>query len=190
MSFGAQKRAFLGGRFCGDQWAVWEEDDRALACLIDGLGHGEDAEVAAKAALAYVGDNLAESLSDIIVGCDAEIRGTRGVAIGLARVDRTSQDFRYAAVGNTRAAIIGMDEQYLVGISGIVGAGIRKPFEETFRFDRHQTLAMWSDGLAETINFSPYRSMLRGDLQQLAEEILAENAVEDDDASLVLYRKI
>jgi len=190
MTYAIALKPFQGAKFCGDQAAVWEDPDQALICMVDGLGHGKDAEIAAKAAIAYVGENRDQAIDDIFVGCDSAISHTRGVAMGLAWVDKTSQDMLYAAVGNTRAAIADMGDQYIGGIYGIVGAGIQKPIVEPLRFTRKQTIYMWSDGMAESLDFRKYQKQRNLDLESLAFHILDDNAdLNADDGSIVIYRK-
>ncbi len=191
MTFACALRPFQGGKVSGDQCAVWEDTNQALVCIVDGLGHGEGAEIAAKAAIAYVEENRAQAIEEIFAGCDKAISETRGVAMALAWVDKTSQNMLYIAVGNTRAAIVDMSEHYIGGVYGIVGAGIPKPVPERLKLARNQTLYMWSDGMAETLNFRQYHKQGIQDLETLAGRMLNDNSdFSEDDGSLVVYRKI
>jgi negative regulator of sigma-B (phosphoserine phosphatase) len=191
MSYGISLKPFIGGRFSGDQGAVWEDDNSALICLVDGLGHGEGAEIAAKAAVKFVGENLGQDIGNLFTGCDSAISQTRGVAMALAWVDKTSQNLLYAAIGNTRAAIVGTSEEYLSGQNGIVGAGITEPVPEKFKLSRKQMLYMWSDGMTETLNFRQFRKWRGHDLNELASEITDEYSnANEDDGSLIIYRKM
>lgn len=74
------KHALNNAPHCGDECGYWEEGTKTILCIIDGLGHGKDAEMAAKAAVEYIANHLSESLQDIFAGCDRELRKTRGAA--------------------------------------------------------------------------------------------------------------
>jgi phosphoserine phosphatase RsbX len=190
MSYGIALRGFQGGKYCGDQGSVWEGRERSLVCIVDGLGHGEGAEIAAKAAVKYVDENQDMPIDELFLGCDKAISHTRGVAMALALIDLTSRDLWYAAVGNTRAAISGMDELYLGCNSGIVGEGISRPTPELYEFTRKQSLYLWSDGMADALNFRKYRNARHPDLESLARQILDENGtIDEDDGSLIIFRK-
>jgi len=91
MAVGSAKRPFEGGKHCGDQFGHWQKDNPAILCIADGLGHGKHAEKAAKAALTYVAAHRSESLPEIFFGCNRAIRDTRGVAMGIAVIDKKAR---------------------------------------------------------------------------------------------------
>jgi len=65
---GTARRALGGETHCGDACGYWRKGGRMMLCMVDGLGHGEHAERAAKAAVAYVSRHLSDSLADIFAG--------------------------------------------------------------------------------------------------------------------------
>lgn len=96
-------RAMPGEAACGD--AVWVRDDgaRLLVAVVDGLGHGPAAAVAAQATVAGLDalDGAAwSSLEGVLTSLHASLRRTRGVALSLLRVD--SDTLAFAGVGNVR----------------------------------------------------------------------------------------
>lgn len=110
---------------CGDQAGYWESDGKTVLCIIDGLGHGEGGEHATLAALDFVGHHHHEPLLDVFATCDKGLRHTRGVAMGIAVIDRAAEMLTYAGIGNTRAVISGNGKRN-VNLSsnyGIVGGG-------------------------------------------------------------------
>ena len=190
MQVAITKRPFLGETHCGDECAYWQENGKVTLCIVDGLGHGEHAERAAQAAVEYVADHLAQPLADIFAGCDAALRSTRGVAMGLAVIDEEAGTLTYAGIGNTRAVII-QSARSLVCLSsnyGIVGGGYRKLMPETVELTTGDLLVLTTDGIKERCDLLAYGDALRGEAQQLAERILQDWGRETDDAVVLVFR--
>jgi len=105
MQVAVAKSSFLNDPHCGDQAGHWQTGPKTTLCVADGIGHGEDAERAARAAMDYVAEHLEDPLPALFAGCDRAIRHTRGVAMGVAVIDKEAGTLTYAGVGNTRALI-------------------------------------------------------------------------------------
>jgi len=54
MDVGIAKRALDDDPYCGDECGARESNGKIILCIADGLGHGEFAERAARAAVDYV----------------------------------------------------------------------------------------------------------------------------------------
>lgn len=182
------KRAYRNDPYCGDQFACWEDDGKITLCMVDGLGHGAQAEKAAKAAAQYVGEHLSEPLDEIFSGCDEEIRSTRGVAMGLAVIDEKQATLTYGGIGNTSARIIGGDSVTFTGNAGIVGGGYRKINVRLIVLTPGQLLVMHTDGIAGRLDISRYSADLQQDLDKLATAIIDDWSRENDDSAVMVYR--
>ncbi|MES2216957.1 MAG: hypothetical protein V4501_00955 [Pseudomonadota bacterium] len=84
---------------CGDQYLVKELDDSVLVAVADGLGHGEEAEFAAKRAIQILNDYSSLPIETLVEICDNELVGTRGTALTIVRVNK-NYTLTYLAVGN------------------------------------------------------------------------------------------
>ncbi|RLC76082.1 MAG: hypothetical protein DRJ03_21380 [Chloroflexi bacterium] len=190
MQVAITKRPFLGETHCGDECAYWQGNGKVTLCIVDGLGHGEHAERAAQAAVEYVAGHLGESLADIFAGCDAALRSTRGVAMGIAVIDEEAETLTYAGIGNTRIMII-RGAQPVIHLSsnyGIVGGGYRKLTPETVELHPGDLVILSSDGIKERCDLLAYGDALRGGAQQLGERILQDWGRETDDAAVLVFR--
>ena len=185
---GISIRPFRLGRFSGDQAGVWLDADTTLICMVDGLGHGEDAELAARKAVHFVEKNRGMDLAEMMQGCDEELRGSRGAAMAVTRIDKSTGTLEYTSVGNTRCAIIGHKIQYLGGIYGIVGEGINPTIIEQRQLGRRDLVLFWTDGLPETLRLVATRVRRTTNAQAFADELIDEFAIEDDDAGVVVVR--
>ena len=186
--FGVAIRPFKHGRFSGDQAGVWFDESRITACIIDGLGHGEAAETAALEALKFIEHNRGQAILDLIRGCDEQLRGTRGAAIGIAMIDRQTGNLEYAGVGNPRCAIVSNQVVYLGSVYGIVGEGGFVPALERCQLVRRDTIMLWTDGLPEAIRMVPTRVRRMADAQAFSNDLIKQHAIDDDDAGVVIVR--
>ena len=196
MTLGSVKRSLGGDKHCGDQYGHWQKGHLVLLCIADGLGHGKHAEKAAKAALAYVAAHRDEPLPKIFSGCNREIRDTRGVAMGIAAIDKKARTLTYAGIGNTRIVIVyGKDfketddgkPRYLRNSFGIVGAGYKRLTPETVCFAPGDLVAIYTDGVKELIDLNRCKAPMYKDIQQLAEKIIEDWGCGTDDAAVLIY---
>ncbi len=125
MTTGAAKRTHDNAPHCGDALGVWRLKGKRTLCVVDGLGHGEHAETAARAAFDCVIRHLSHPLADVFAICDRALRGTRGVVMGIAVIDEATGKLTYAGVWNTSFLIAGTGQHRLGSDPGVVGAGYR-----------------------------------------------------------------
>lgn len=196
MQIAVAKRPFPNDPHCGDECAYWQSDDKITLCVVDGLGHGQGAEKAAKAAVDYVAQHISESLSDIFAGCDRAIRHTRGGVMGIAVVDENVGMLTYAGIGNTRIIIArphssrsGLEEVIrLPNRPGVVGGGCRSVLSETVPLDIGDLVILCTDGIPSEIDLTGYGGGLRTDVQQLAQRIIQDWGRTRDDVAVLVYR--
>lgn len=196
MQVGIAKRALNNDPYCGDECGYWESSNKTTLCVIDGLGHGEHAESAAKAAVQYVGHHLSQSLDELFAGCNQALRNTRGAAMSMVIIDEDAGTLTYAGIGNTRAIIVvepraqDIDRKTIILSSsyGIVGGGYKTLSPETVLLTAGNLVILYTDGVEETIGVSRYDNVLRADLQQLAEKIIQDWGRETDDAAVLVFR--
>jgi len=196
MQVAVAKRALNHDPHCGDECSYWQYGSKATLCIVDGLGHGEHAENAAKAAVRYVGQHLEESLDELFTGANQALRNTRGVAMGTAVIDEDANTLTYAGIGNTRAMIVGephgkdADGRTIILSSnyGIVGGGYKTLSSETVPLRAGDLVILYTDGVEETIGVSRYDDALRANLQQLAERIIEDWGRKADDAAVLTFR--
>lgn len=186
MKFGIKKEPFLGNKHCGDRCFIKEFDGKTLVAVIDGLGHGRLAEVAAGKAIEYIEKYYHLNLSDIFHGCNEFLKKTVGAAMGIALIDPENCRITFAGVGNISARIVVERNFNLVSDFGIVGGGIRKVREESYPFKPGSILIMHSDGIPEKFDVSSYPGKVRSDPQRLAEAISKEFSRSHDDSIIVV----
>src|SRR6266498_3005483 len=84
----------LGGhgehRESGDLHVIVRHPDGALVAVIDGLGHGAEAALAARTAALLLDAHRDEPVLALVQRCHDGLRQTRGVAMSLASFDTRS----------------------------------------------------------------------------------------------------
>lgn len=95
---------------CGDHYLVKELHDATLIAVIDGLGHGDQAELAAKTAIATINANAHEPLNVLLRHCNESLLDTRGSAITLVRISQ-KQVITYQAIGNVSGVYWHLNER-------------------------------------------------------------------------------
>jgi len=196
MEVAIERHSFLNDPHCGDQCTHWELDHRTILCMVDGLGHGEEAEKASVAAVDYVGNNLSETLEVIFSGCNKAIRSTRGVAMGIAFINAEGGSLVYAGIGNTTITILrarnpSPPEKKIFRLAsdfGIVGGGYRQLVPKEVELRPGDLVVLATDGIREPVSFEKYDDALFEDIEKLAWTIHQDWRREMDDAAVMVYR--
>ena len=92
----AAGRPRLGETVSGDHWAVDWDGFACRVAVIDGLGHGPEAAQAAEAAVATLAAHPELPPDEALRRCHVALKGTRGAAISIARVEPDTRRLAYA----------------------------------------------------------------------------------------------
>ncbi|CAH2602050.1 Phosphoserine phosphatase rsbX [Rhodovastum atsumiense] len=139
---GAVMVPMAGQADCGDGWLVTAN---GMAAVIDGLGHGEPASLAARAAEAAIAgghDNPAAALGAMHLA----LRGTRGAVAAAALL--TEGQIRFAGIGNIGAVLIRAGvPTHLTSAWGVLGYNARRAPVQVAPWSPGDVLLLHSDGL-------------------------------------------
>ncbi|WP_178111246.1 ATP-binding protein [Pseudomonas sp. Bc-h] len=146
---------------CGDAWALAIKGQQVSILMIDGLGHGPEAESAAKAgATAFNREPFADP-TVLLDEIHHDMRGTRGGAVALARFDSARDGLSFIGIGNIGATLISEDKNRgLASHPGIVGLQYRKIPAVDYAHCTGQLLIMYSDGLQSRWNLRDYPGLM------------------------------
>lgn len=190
MQVGIAKRSLNDSEYSGDQCARWDRERELVLCMIDGLGHGEEAENAGKTALEYVGDHLGDNFQQIFSGADSACRSTRGAAMGIARIEKHNKTLHFAGIGNTRSLLFSRRSKLPKTLSsdrGIIGGGFRRLVPDMVKLQPGDMLVMSTDGVAERIELNGYDVATRADAEALAARILEDWGRDTDDRAVLVF---
>ena len=177
-------------RDCGDSHHVAVDRSVVVLAVLDGLGHGAAAAAATRAAIEALAGHPAESVQNQIWRCHQAAAGTRGLVMGLARLDWSERSLTWAAVGNVQGVLIrngraAGTRTALVAGSGVVGYRLPPVTPSTLTFEPGDVLVMWTDGLGAELAESVVAA---APAQTVAERLMERFATGRDDALVLAAR--
>ena len=179
-----------GQEVSGDGWGVEDLKDKYTCTVVDGLGHGPDAAIAAQAALAMAKEYRDKAPAEIIERAHGSLRSTRGAAVAVAEIDLTANIVCYCGVGNISAAIVHNEQvRHLVSHNGIVGQEARKISEFTYPWNKESLLVMHSDGLTSRWDLKTYPALVQRDPGLIAGVLYRDFSRGRDDATVLVARE-
>jgi phosphoserine phosphatase RsbX len=191
IEYGVATLVLPGQRESGDRHLVAFGRDRILLAAIDGIGHGEEAANAAKAAVAALESCADEPISALVRGCHERLRSTRGVVLSLASIDAVRGTLSWLGVGNVQgllfraSARLGSQHEALLLRGGVVGSRLPSLHEAQLPVRRGDTLVFFTDGVQPSlIGTRP----LTEKPQRAADAILQQQPHANDDALILIAR--
>ena len=146
---------------CGDTWHVALGEQRVSALLIDGLGHGEEAERAAKAGAQAFAQSPFSAPQYLLGELHQAMNGTRGGAVAIAQYEGARDSIAFIGIGNIGATLVGGERpRGLASHPGIVGGQYRKGQVFDYAHVRGNLLIMFSDGLQSRWNLQAYPGLV------------------------------
>lgn len=186
---GAVCLAAPGERASGDGWGVIIAGGDAEVLVADGLGHGPEAAIAACAALEVFDQPRPTGVGRFVELAHAALRGTRGAAISIARLDASAGRIRFAGAGNVIGRILsGIDDRTLLTQSGTAGLQLRTVQEQDVEWPAHALLLLCSDGVQSRWQLDD-RSLLQRDPALVAAFVIWKFCRGHDDATVVVIRR-
>lgn len=187
---GAVSVAKAGEDICGDGWAAAGEPDFPAFMVVDGLGHGLGAADAARLAIrAFEGVATHPPGAQVAVIHDA-LRGSRGAAVAVARLDRARGVLTYAGIGNVAGAVIGGGgARHLVSGNGTAGHNATRIHEFTYPWPSGALLVMHSDGLGSRWQLERYPGLERRHPSVVAGVLYRDWSRGRDDVTVLAARR-
>jgi hypothetical protein len=187
---GAVRLAKTGEDVCGDSWSSAETGDACSVLVADGLGHGLAAADAANAAVRCFETTPSLGPADQVSAMHLALRGTRGAAVAVARVNRRAGVLAFAGVGNVAGSIIAKEgARHLVSLSGTAGHTVRKVNEFTYSWCADALLVMHTDGLGGRWNLAQYPGLIEHDPSIVAGVLFRDFNRGRDDVTVIAARE-
>jgi anti-sigma regulatory factor (Ser/Thr protein kinase) len=183
--FGAISIPVQGETECGDGWALAQDHDWATLMVVDGLGHGSFAAVAAERAQRTFADSPAEAPRGLLERAHRALASTRGAAAAVARV--ATRTVSYAGVGNISGCLVGGEKsQGLISHNGTLG--LTMPRVQQFEYERaaESFLVMHSDGLSARWDLHQNAALRQRHPAIIAAVLYRDHARARDDATVVV----
>jgi phosphoserine phosphatase RsbX len=185
IEFGFVNRPCQGETANGDSWLLEEYEGGVLMSVVDGLGHGPNAEEAALLFTHLVREDPQAPLLELMTAAGKRLASSRGAAAALLRFNEAESRVEFTGVGNIHMHAVADVKMYPVCAPGVVGHRVRKllPFE--FELPQTALVALCSDGISSRLHLENYEHL---EPQQIAEALLAEHGKDYDDATALVVR--
>nr|BFE87954.1 ATP-binding protein [Planobispora longispora] len=144
---------------CGDAYAVVRTDAATTVMVCDGLGHGDAAAHASREAGRVFQEEMERTaLADtdlapvaVVERIHRGLNRTRGGAVAVARLERSSGTVRFSGLGNVSAWIVHPEgRQGMISMPGIAGHQAPRTLREyEYAVPPSGMLVLHSDGLSE-----------------------------------------
>lgn len=186
--FGVATRARRNDTHNGDAFVLRSWARGALVGVIDGLGHGPQAERAAHAARAYVEDHFDSPVASLFGGVAQVCRRTRGVVMSLVRF-HSAQKVDVASIGNVEVRLFGsLPRPNIVVRRGILGVNAPNAVVTSHPWTDDSILVLHSDGLHSHWSTSDFPVATWLSPAEAAHALLDAQGKDDDDATVVVVR--
>ena len=182
MEFSFASRPHPAELVCGDLVAVTQGRDALVAAVIDGLGHGPEANKAALAAQQAVLREGPLSPAALLYKCHDAMKATRGAAMSILRLQQGGRG-AFPGVGNVALHVRARQPISAISIPGIVGHRMRKVQEFAFAFRPGDLFCLASDGIVSALSLEGVDASR---LHAEAERIVASFGRPNDDATALL----
>jgi anti-sigma regulatory factor (Ser/Thr protein kinase) len=175
---------------CGDDWAVDARAGRLVAMVVDGLGHGPDAAVAALAAMSAFRDVAGDYPQGILEAMHTAMHRTRGAALSVTVLDTARRTARFCGVGNVDGRVLtGGANRQMMPQSGIVGHTMPRMQLVEIPWPTGGRLVMHSDGISSRWEVGHYPGILARHPALLAGVVFRDFARDRDDATVLVLRE-
>lgn len=140
-------RSLANDRYNGDHVYIDIKPERLRLLHLDGLGHGESAELATAHLDRFFAQ--ADSLTQLLDTVDRHLRSnTRGAVAVACEIDAVTRDLRMLGVGDMAAHLCRSGQvQHFAFAPGVLGREHKKPQEAGANLARGTSLVSTSDGI-------------------------------------------
>jgi len=184
-------RALPGQSVSGDLHCMQPFPTGALAAVVDGLGHGDEATAAARTAVAILEANADQSVITLVKRCHEALVKTRGAVMTVASLNVLDGTLSWIGVGNVEGLLLRADakvtprSEHTLLRGGVVGYQLPALHAGVVPVAPGDLLILASDGIRN--GFEPGVA-LTDPPQQIDDRIMNQHFKGTDDALVLVLR--
>ncbi|BCS52012.1 ATP-binding SpoIIE family protein phosphatase [Geobacter sp. SVR] len=187
MGFSVIARPKPGEDVSGDAYFIKQGRDYVFFTVLDALGHGPEAFETGRVCMAVIEENYDAPLPMIAELCHQELKGTRGAAVALCRIDFAESRLRHLSIGNVETRVYGTSVPVRpFCFNGTLGMSMERYQVRDYRWEEGATIMMYSDGISFPWDVQP--EMIAASPQVVAEQVFKAFAGDNDDATVLVGR--
>lgn len=175
----------------GDHCLITSTPHGSMMAVVDGLGHGHEAALAANRAIDAIREHTEEPLVELAQRCHKLLNDTRGAVMNLASFDSHRGTLAWLGIGNVEGRLLlrvpesGYHQQHLMLRPGVIGQRLPKLQAFVNRVERGDMLIFATDGIApEFADHLP----IDAPVDDIADGIIARHCKHTDDALVLVAR--
>src|SRR5262249_48464514 len=191
LQWGVAGRPRAGESVSGDLHAVLPFEGGVLVAVADGLGHGDDAALAARTAGALLAQRPRDSRMAPLQHCHDGLLETRGVVASLASFSKREATMTWIGVGNVEGLLLRADplasprSEGLLLRGGVVGGQLPPLGAAVVPVNPGDVLVLATDGIRTEFGV---QLAIPDAPQPAADRILAQWGKDSDDALVLVAR--
>jgi negative regulator of sigma-B (phosphoserine phosphatase) len=164
----------------------------ALACVIDGLGHGPEAAEAAREATSVIETRASESVISLLQQCHQRLQGApRSAVMTLASFNFAEKTLTCAGVGNVDGVLMHGSpdsvppQEAILPRRGLVGERLPQLYSSNHSLRPGDTVVLATDGIRPGFHVELHPDLAP---QAIADNILRQYTLGTDDALVLVVR--
>ncbi|NJM05328.1 SpoIIE family protein phosphatase [Candidatus Gracilibacteria bacterium] len=186
--WGTACRPKSGQSVSGDTFVIEPfADEQLLVGLIDGLGGGEEAALAANAAAEVFRAHPTYTPTDLLQQAHVRLHSTRGAVAALLVLSGGSRQAIYVGVGNIGAQVYSTQSIKPISKNGILGYRMPQLLTLRYTYNSGDTFVLFSDGVSSRFALETTLDSSAAP-QELANILLHNYGKTTDDATVVVVR--
>jgi negative regulator of sigma-B (phosphoserine phosphatase) len=153
IEYGVAQYVLAGQTESGDHYLIADGENGILIAAVDGVGHGEEAALAAKAAVSILRGDISKPVISLVQMCHDGLRSTRGVVLSLASIDTLHGMMTWIGVGNVQGILLrarasdDAAKEILLLRAGVVGSRLPPLQASVVPIEKGDTLVFATDGI-------------------------------------------
>lgn len=176
---------------CGDCWNAVSDEQECFIAVVDGLGHGQGALMAATEAVVAFRRNASGSPAAIIQRASSAARHTRGAAMSVVRINPKRNEITHAGVGNIGCIVVDPDgTKHMISQSGIVGGEQVRITDTIHPWSAESMLILYSDGLQSRLSLDGYLGLQLRKPGLIAGILYRDFSRRNDDSTVVVVQNV
>ena len=189
IDMGSFVRPYPGQRVSGDATFLKEHDQGYFACIIDGMGHGENAHQMAEQVISHTTRHWSPDIKSCLEQLNKDMQGSLGAAVGMAFINLKQMLISCATIGNTKLRVIGEQSNWGLASDGILGQYKRSIKTTQLNFELNDLILLYTDGLSSFFPLDEYPGNLqRDDCTLIVRNLVHQFGKRHDDASCIALR--